>query len=199
MSLHVAQGRKSVKLFLESSFIWSALQNGHIMLDAGQGKLNSWQNHSRPPVMLHKTPLLILLPLNSSTRFPNWSFFGTTPEKRICHDQATVSITCLKLFLVMASFGIAVISSWLSLTPLLESRRLQGLTKPILKQNHWIENTLWGGPVVSFIQFGNHGLKLKTCMESTSVKGAASPCRSHGIGNSLGMHSLIISFSAGDI
>ena len=45
----------------------------------------------------------------------------------------------------MASFGIAVISSWLSLTLLLESRHLQGLAKPILKQNHWIENTLWGG------------------------------------------------------
>jgi len=56
-----------------------------------------------------------------------------------------------------------------------------------------------GGAVVSCIQFGNHGLKLKTCMESTSVKGAASPCRSHGIGNSLGMQSWIISFSAGDI
>jgi len=130
VSLHKAQGRKSVKLFLGVFF---------------QGQLNSWQNHSRPPVMLHKTPLLILLPLNSSAGFPNWSFFGITPEKRICHDQATVSITCLKVFLVMASFGIAVISSWLSLTLLLESRRLQGLAKPILKQNHWIENTLWGG------------------------------------------------------
>ena len=115
------------------------------MFDAGQGKLNSWQNHSRSPVILHKTPLLILLPLNSSTGFPNWSFFGITPEKRISHDQATVSITCLKLFLVMASFGIAVISSWLSFTLLLESKHLQALAKPILKQNHWIEHTLWGG------------------------------------------------------
>ena len=147
------------------------------MFDAGQGKLNSWQNswhnHSRSPVILHKTPLLILLPLNSSTGFPNWSFFGITPEKRICHDQAAVSITCLKLFLGHSQLWYSSDQQLAFTHTPLGKQAPAGACQTNIETEPLDRKYTMGGAVVSCIQFGNHGLKLKTCMESTSVKGAA--------------------------
>ena len=203
--LQAAVALKSVKGLGLPSLNWSARQKGQSILAAEYGKPNSDANHSKSPLTDHSTPFLILLPLCFSMGSPALSFLGTTPSHSTCQDQAKTSIILLQVSLVMASFGRAEMSIWLWVTALLESRHLagtwqQGLSSP--RQKNGLSSPTHRNletKQANIQAITKPGLKLRTWILSTSVKGAASPCKRYGTGSWLGCEVFITCFSSGVI